>query len=86
MFIRNQERDILVNLDFVYVPTVEGCKTEVHGRKDGAVINLGKYCCGERALEVLNTIQDAMEDGTECNEYSALQQWNRKFIFEMPVK
>lgn len=88
MFIKSQDRNLVVNADFMYVPDEENFKTQVVAIKGDRRIILGEYCCNDRAKEVLDTICDAIEDGMEIIEHDdkSEQSISRHSIFDMPNK
>ena len=85
IWIRSQNKRLLVNTEDIYVYS-NNIKS---GDKD---CFLGTYDSEERALEVLDMIQDAIEDGMSCHEKSVIdpngttQSWKRHIVFEMPEK
>lgn len=88
MFIRSQDRCTLIKTDCVFLNQDD----DISCLKGDKSIYLGTYKSHERALEVLDMIQDAIEDGMSCYEkalidkYGTTQSWKRHTIFEMPEK
>lgn len=86
MFIRSQDKKLLVKTDCIYIND----NLNVQCLKGEELIYLGTYDSEERALEVLDMIQDSIEDGMSCYEKSVIdlngttQSWKRNIIFEMP--
>lgn len=93
MFIRSQDKTIIVNTDTIFIGnTSDLTERIVKCLKNDDEILLGTYKTRERALEVLDMIQDAIEDGMSCYEkalidkYGTTQSWKRNIVFEMPEK
>lgn len=90
MFIRSQDKDRLVNTEHVMVHVECGNIFHIECVNDGISFPLGTYETRERALEVLDMIQDSIEDGMSCHEkalidkYGTTQSWKRHSVFEMP--
>lgn len=86
MFIRSQSRKNLINTECIFIDD----NINVIGVKDKENFYLGTYKTRTRALEVLDMIQDAIEDGMSCHEkalidkYGTTQSWKRHTVFEMP--
>lgn len=83
MWIRSQDRRVLVNTSDIYLHS-----TSIKSMNKDCF--LGTYDSEERALEILDMIQDAIEDGMSCHEKSVIdsngttQSWKRHTVFEMP--
>jgi UPF0288 family protein (methanogenesis marker protein 3) len=84
MWIKNQNRTLLVNTDMVFAgDNEESNMLYCNNRNDQ--VQLGEYKDTNRALEVLDTIGDRLEDGMDFSEDFNGQVFNRHMIFEMPV-
>lgn len=92
MFVKSQNRTTLVDVNCVYVANIDGVENAIIARKDNCRLLLGEYKSHHRALEVLDMIQDAIEDGATCHEKTLIdgngttQSWKRNCVFEMPLK
>ena len=86
LVIRSQDRRTLVKTDCVFCNK----NNNITCLKENVPAHLGTYETRERALEILDMIQDAIEDGTSCHEkalidkYGTTQEWKRHYVFEMP--
>lgn len=83
MFVKSQNRNILVNADFFEID-YGNC---VFAVKENRSVVIGEYESNERAKEVLDMICDAIEDGMELIEDDSKSDQSviRNCIFEMPV-
>ncbi len=83
MWIKNQNRTLIINTNMVYVGD-ENSNTVYCGNGSNEV-TLGEYKDSDRALEILNIICDRLEDGMDFSENTDGQVFNRYMIFEIPV-
>lgn len=84
MWIKSQSRTVIVKADMVYVGDDE-YSNKVYCGNGNSEVMLGKYKDSDRAIEVLDTICDRLEDGMDFSENDNGQVFNRHMIFEMPV-
>lgn len=85
MWIRSQDRNILVTTDFLYVGnTGNGAEKEVKCIKNDNKITLGEYKSEERALEVLDMIQTRIIKGTTFDYINNSKRTTKEFVFQMP--
>ncbi|MGL5641392.1 MAG: hypothetical protein ACRDDM_03935 [Paraclostridium sp.] len=84
MWIKNQNRTLLANTDMVFAGDNEESNI-VYCNNGNNQVQLGEYKDTDRALEVLDTIADGLEDGMDFVEDVEGQVFTRYIIFEMPV-
>ena len=90
LWIRSQDRTKLVKADNIsYMDTAEDYKKEVHSLWNDCKGILGTYKTKERALEVLDDIQNNMLKGSFAKKINGLGQEvdlipNPIFIYIMP--
>ncbi|EKO1912212.1 hypothetical protein PZQ55_001250 [Clostridium botulinum] len=75
MWIRSKGKDVLVHCEHI---EVDGANVY------GAHYFLGEYATEERAIEVLDEIQDRMIKGTRFDDIYNGKRTTRDFIFQMP--
>ena len=81
MWIRNQDRTILVNADNFIIS--ENDWTVASMTQNSKVIALGRYSSEKRALEVLDEIQKEIEQPlTEITSFDVKSQYQN--VFQMP--
>lgn len=83
MWIKNQNRTLIVNTNMVYVGDENS--NIVYCGNGSNEVTLGEYKDSDRALEILNIICDRLEDGMDFSENTDGQVFNRYMIFEIPV-
>ncbi|MBO0555740.1 hypothetical protein EXQ37_11055 [Clostridium botulinum] len=77
MWIRSQEKNLLINANMFNVSE----NIVFSGYEE-----LGKYSSGERALEVLDIIENRIMQGTRFDEIQSGKRKTRDFVFQMPEK
>lgn len=85
MWIKNQNRKLIANVNMVFISEEENSNI-IYGENGSSDVVLGEYKDATRALEVLDTIADRLEDGMDFSEDVKGQIFNRHMIFEMPVR
>lgn len=85
MWIKNQNRKLIANVNMVFISEEENSNI-IYGENGSSDVILGEYKDAARALEVLDTIADRLEDGMDFSEDVKGQIFNRHMIFEMPVR
>ncbi|NFD28818.1 hypothetical protein EXN57_02125 [Clostridium botulinum] len=82
MWIRNQDKSVLGTLNVIQVN-----KNIIYGNIGGSENGiLGEYETEERALEVLDMIEDRIMQGTKFDEIQNGKRKTRDFVFQMPAK
>ncbi|MET7041062.1 hypothetical protein WBZ18_03570 [Clostridium botulinum] len=77
MWIRGKNKDTLVYCEHI---EVDGLNIY------GGGYSLGEYISEQRALEVLDAIEDRIMQGTRFDEIQNGKRKTRDFVFQMPEK
>ncbi|EPY2285849.1 hypothetical protein ACXAT6_003101 [Clostridium sporogenes] len=75
MWIRSQDKNLLINANMVNASE----NIVFTGYEE-----LGKYSSGERAVEVLDMIQDRIIKGNKFDDIYNGKRTTRDFVFQMP--
>lgn len=75
MWIRSQDKNLLINANMFNASE----SIVFTGYEE-----LGKYRSGERAIEVLDMIEDRVMNGTKFDEIYSGERKTRDFVFQMP--
>ncbi|NFQ84149.1 hypothetical protein FDG04_02225 [Clostridium sporogenes] len=75
MWIRSQKKDVLVFCDHI-----EGDGNDIYGNE----YFLGKYTTEQRAVEVLDMIEDRIIRGNKFDDIYNGKRTTRDFVFQMP--
>ncbi|WP_460285436.1 hypothetical protein [Clostridium sporogenes] len=75
IWIRSQKKDVLVFCDHI---EVDG--NDIYGNE----YFLGKYTTEQRALEVLDMIENRIMQGSRFDEIQSGKRKTRDFVFQMP--
>lgn len=86
MWIRSQNRTIVVNTECIYNGNgIFSEKFEIIGENhSGTKCPLGIYKSEERALEVLDMIQTRIIKGTTFDYINNSKRTTKEFVFQMP--
>ncbi|AJE09312.1 hypothetical protein [Clostridium botulinum] len=77
MWIRSQDKNLLINANMFNASE----NIVFSGYEE-----LGKYSSGERAIEVLDMIEDRIMQGSRFDEIQNGKRKTRDFVFQMPDK
>ena len=81
MRVRNQDKTILIKLDYILV-----IKNEIRTtNSDGFLITIGEYSSQEKALKVLNMIQKAIEYNNSHQNARIGRPYIEYNVFQMPL-
>ncbi len=80
MIIISQDRTVIINFDNIHLITKNDDSPYIFARTSVAEVMLGKYKTDQRALEVLNSLSDAISNNISNNII-----FNKK-IYIMPEK
>ncbi|HBF5319115.1 TPA: hypothetical protein KPJ73_002151 [Clostridioides difficile] len=82
IIIRSQDR-----LDLTRVNRVEISNNRVYAMFEDGIRKMGEYESNERAIQVLNEIQEFIENGVRTDYIDSCRvRHNQEKVFEMPVK
>lgn len=81
MYARSQNRKFLGKVNQVYIA---GVNDDQIWTDEGTC--LGVYLDSDRALEVIDMIQDHLQDGCTLIEEDQRTSFKRESIFEMPIR
>lgn len=85
MFIRSQDRTIIVNTELLYVGNRDALAEKiVKCEKDDSEVILGTYNSEERALEVLDMIENRIIKGHKFDYIKNAKRTTHEFVFQMP--
>ena len=85
MFIRSQDKTIIVNTELLYVGNINDSAVKVITCvKDDAEVKLGTYNSEERALEVLDMIENRIIKGSTFDFINKCKRTTKEFVFKMP--
>ena len=89
LWIRSQDREILTKIDYVYLETSNG-KEILGGNHYMINKHLGTYKTKERALEVLDEIQNSIIKGSFSEIRNGLNELvnitpNPVYVYQMPI-
>lgn len=80
MFIRSQDKRVLVKTDIVYIHNF----LQIKCLKGEEFIHLGTYETRERALEVLDMIENRIIKGSTFDFINKCKRTTKEFVFKMP--
>lgn len=81
MYVRSQNRKFLGKVNQVYI-----CGTNDDQIWSDEGTCLGVYLDKDRALEIIDMMQDHLEDGCTFHEKCRETSFKRESIFEMPIR
>lgn len=86
MLIRSQDKEILINLHNVsQLYTVGFCITaDFADNRDSGFRDIGNYSSEEKAIKVLDMIQDVYQDAEEIKCLGTKYPFRGKYVFQMP--
>lgn len=85
MWIRSQDKEILINIKRLFVNEIVENKKIVGYSIDSGGIELGRYSTKEKALKVLDKIQETINESIYINDVAEYEkEIYMKNVFEMP--
>lgn len=84
-WIRSQNKDLLIDARLMFPAMING-GYEIKCLMDGMYFSIGEYSTKEKALKVINMIQEQIERYTEYFEGSVVAgtYYKGEYIFNMP--
>lgn len=85
MWVRSQDRKSLINCNEFYIVALFKIGYAINCKTSTIVCELGNYSTQEKAMKVLNMIEDCIKDTIEKGRYDPAVDFYERGVFKMPL-